>query len=826
MIRHYLITAARTFARHRLYTFINVFGLAVGLASAIFIVLYVRDQLSYDRWLPDSANLYRLEVTAHLPGRPAMPTTRTPFAALTLLGQHVAQVQAVTHVVPEWMTLHIGDRAFHESVTVVDPNFLQVIRLPLLAGDPQRALAQPESVLLSQSAARKYFGNVNPVGRTLTVTLDRNGACAPTDGACMNAAYSLTVTGVLRDLPHNTQLAADVVIPNTSRADELSRVDKELNWGDISGYGYAVLAPGARPAAVIQGLNPVLDRTFDLTRFGINLPASKVGEFRLTPFADVHLTSDKYGGMTPGGSWTAILGLLVLGGLIVLIACFNFMNLATARAMLRCREIAVRKLGGANRGELIVQFMGEAVLLALISLAIALSIVEMLLPAYDRFLGAPITLDYLRDWDLVVGAIGATVLVGLLSGAYPAFVLSAFRPAAALKPNASAQSGSGLLRSILVVAQFSVSIALAIGAVVVLRQLSLARTIDLGFDRDGIVVIYGVEKMTPSTRDALAHALERNPQIVKAAYSTEVPFGLHHTGDLVIRMPGEPQTYRVLQIDMSPEFPQLYGMRLVAGRLLSADRGEDVSTSGRFRNVLITEATARRLGVAADRVVGKDIQIIGPNGGAATVVGVLRDAKFHGIDEPAQPIVFAYDVTGPRVMALSVRIRGDAIPETLDFIDRTWRSFAPGTVVTRQFLSDAFEDTLRSVQKEATLVGISVTIAICIACLGLLGLAVFTAQRRTKEIGVRKIAGARTVEIVGLLLWRASIPVLLANVIAWPIAYYALASWLSGYAYRVSLSPLYFIGAGAAALVIAWATVFAHALRLAQASAVHALRYE
>jgi putative ABC transport system permease protein len=826
MLRHYLVTALRSFARHKLYSFINIAGLGIGLACAILITLYVRDELSYDSWLPDTENLYRLETTFHMPGRDPIPTGQSPFPVVTAVQQHIPQVLAATHVMRQSMTLSIADRQFRETATVVDPNFLSIIKLPLVQGNPGRVLAQPESVVLSQSEARKLFGDANPVGKVINIVMDRNATCDPIDNACLSASYPLTVTGVLHDLPYNTQLAVDLLIPNTSRVDEMSPREKATDWlaadGDIA---YLKLEPGATPAAVLSALERILDQSFDLHRMGTNLRASEFEKYELTPIREAHLTSDRYYGMTPAGSWTAVYGLSVIAVLIVLIACFNFMNLATARATLRAKEIALRKLGGATRWQLVGQFLGEAVLMALLSLVIALALVEILLPFYDGLVGKPIRLNYAGDWRLVVLLIAGTVVIGLLSGVYPAAVLAAFRPAPALKAGTSVRGAPSLLRSVLVVAQFAISIGLAITALVVFRQIDFARRVDLGFRHDSVVVVRNITRLTPEGRTTLAHALSTYPGIAAVAYSNGVPFNMFNTSNELIGIAGDPQSVPGQQINISPEFPGLYGMQLLSGRLLSAQRGEDLSTRDGRGNLLMNATAARRLGLTPEEALGKNILL--NNKARGQIVGVLSDANLNGIRQAILPVIYFFDTADSHSMTLlSVRLRGDRIPEALDFIDATWRAHVGGTAIDRYFLADAFDRQFEPDVRQGRILGMFVGISIFIACLGLFGLAVFTAERRTKEIGVRKISGARTLDIVQRLLWQISIPVLIANAIAWPFAYYYLSRWLESYAYRISLNPLYFLVAGVVALLVAWATVFAHAVRLARASPINALRYE
>ena len=827
MYRNYLVTAARNLARDKLYSFINISGLAVGLTCAIFIVLFFRDETSFDAWIPDSAHLYRAEMTIIIPGRDPMKLSVSPFPMPRAMQDAIPEITGMTRLYPEQMIMTLGDRHFYESVDVVDPSFFQVIKLPLVAGDPTTVLSHPESVVLSQAMARKYFGDASPLGQTLTVSANVLGESGKI------ATHALTVTGVLRDLPHNTHLVADFVVPNSSQSDVLPQLLKE-DWDSQQGFGYVTLAPDADPSQVIAKTRSIIDQHVhdaDIWK----MSGSEFEQPHLTAFKDLHLTTDNYigGGMRPPGNWTTLYGFAVIALLIVLVACFNFMNMATARATLRAREISLRKSVGATRGQLIVQFLGEAVLTALVALVVALALVEILLPAFDRFLQRPIAFHYLADWPLLLALIVTTIAAGLISGAYPALVLSRFRPAATLRANASGQTGSGLTRMALVVIQFAVSIGLGITAGVVFRQINFAHNSDLGFNRDGMVIMNGGNNLTISARESFAHALAENPGVSGVALSHTVPFG----GDFnnqAVQVPGEPQIQVFRTMDISPEFPELYQMQLLAGRLLSKTHGEDIfpqnffvpnATPSRTRNdnpnVLINAEAARRLRWRAVDAVGKTIIY---NKIRATVAGVVGDLKVDGLKGPVLPMVYVYNPDGNSIF--SVRVHGPAMGDTLNFIDRTWRSFAPTVPVHRYFLSEAFDKLFKEDERQAQMFSLFVGIAIFIACLGLFGLAAFTAQRRTKEIGVRKVFGARQNDIVRLLLWQFSVPVLIANLIAWPVAYYYLHHWLETYAFRIALSPVYFVLAGAAALVIAWVTVIAQALRVARANPIHALRYE
>jgi putative ABC transport system permease protein len=809
MFRNYVVTAMRNFARHKLYGFINIAGLAVGLACAIFIILYLHDELSYDTWIAESQDIYRVESTFASPGRDHDFFTVVPFPVTIAMQAQIPGVVAQTHLIPENMTAQIGDRQFPASVDVVDPNFFQMIKLPLVEGNPTTVLAQPESVVLSQTTARKFFGNTNPLGKTVTV----------------GGSHPLTVTGVLRDLPHNTHLLADLVMPNTSKADALS-LDLKTSWLNVEGWGYVKLSPGADPGAVLAKLKTITDKSIDVKKqMNLNLLGSDILHLHLTPFRTLHLAPY---GQTELGSWTTIYGFAAIAALILLIACFNFMNLATARAIIRAREISLRKVMGATRRQLIVQFLGESVMTALVALVLALALVQILLPTYDSFLNRPIRFDLLGNWPLTAAIVMIAVAAGLFGGIYPALILSGFRPAATLGTGTSGTSGSGILRTTLVVLQFAISIGLGIATIVVFAQLHYAQQVDLGFDRHNLVVISGAEPLTLSVRDSLAQTLAADPAIAGVTASRMVPFD---GGILVtqVQLPTGLQQLTVRNVNIDPDFLRVYGMKLLAGRNLSRARGEDTFRDPDTKdvnpsaNILITAAAARQFGYTVAGAVGQSI-FYGTKKRRSTIVGVVGDTNFDGLQTAMQPIIFFYRPMG--LGPLSVRIKPGHMQPALAAIDRIWHQLVPTVTIHRQFQDASFDRLFASDEKQGAIFGIFVGIAIFIACLGLFGLAAFTAERRTREIGIRKIFGARTWDIVRLLLWQFSIPVLIANVIAWPVAWFYLHHWLESYAYRISLSPLYFLAASALALAIAWITIIAHAVRVARANPIHALRYE
>ena len=824
MFRNYLITALRTFSRHKLYSFINIAGLTIGLTCAIFIILLLRDELSYDKWIPGTENLYRVEGTFQVPGQPTFMGTSSTFPQPDAMAAQIPEVKAAVHLSRRKMTVTTGNRQFLDQVDVVSPNFFQIIQLPLAAGDRATLFAQPESAVITESMARKYFGNAPAVGKMLHVgPVCEFGPEPELQGACVSRQADVLVTGVVRDLPHNTQLTGDVFIPITSAADPMSPGEKQ-KWLDNNGYGYVELAPGVNLPLVVTKVAALIDRSVDLEKLaGVKIQASKVMAPRLVPFRDVHLSTDRYGGMTPGGSWTMVYGFAVIAILILLVACFNFTNLATARAMVRSREISLRKVVGARRGQLVVQFLGESVLIALISFGLALSLTEVLLPLFDRVVGQPIRLDYLSDWPLTLALLGIAILTGLMAGAYPALVLSGFRPVLALRNNSAASQGSGLVRTVLVVVQFAVSIGLGIAALVVFAQISFAQKTDLGLNKDGMVVV-NTQAVTPSTAQSMVRALAADPALKGAALSSDVPFSGNSSND-VVQLPGEQRNSVIRTVGTGPDFFSLYGVKLLSGRALSW--GDAVRPHSPF-NVVINQSLARRMDLTPDNAVGKTFSA-GDDGGnlteivRATIVGVTADFLFEGDRRLIVPTFYLFF---PDAGYITVKVPANGVPEALAAIDRTWHRFERSLAINRHFLNADFEKQFQTDEQQGRIFGIFVGIAIFIACLGLFGLAAFSTERRTKEIGIRKSFGAGARDIVWMLLWQFSIPVLVANLIAWPVAYYYLHNWLEGYAYRISLNPLYFAGAGGVALVIAWVTVFAHAQRVARANPIHALRYE
>jgi len=817
MFANYLTVALRNIVRHKLYSFINIAGLAVGLTAAILIGLFVQQELSFDTWLPGSERIYRIAIVIHVPGEAA----RDNGAASSPLGPaalaEIPGIQEQTRLHNQNVAVSVGDKHYAQWISQVDANFFAMIRLPFIAGNPATALARPDGVVLTQRAAIKYFGTQQAMGRTLL----------------FDQTTPRVVTGILRDLPYNTQFSGDVFVlyprplPRTIATNRDPDPDQ---WMTTDVSSYIRLAPGTDPQNVAGQISGVFSRHLSpafLSELAAVMHASAgdVIKAKLVPLQDVHLTPYTQGSIKPPGSRTLVFGFAAIAALVLLVAGVNFTNLATARASLRAREVSLRKVVGASRQQLVMQFLTEAVLTALLALVLAFAATELLLPAYSGFLGHKVTLDYVANWPFVAAMIAMATMMGLLGGTYPAFILSSFRPARVLHSKSAGAGGTGMMRTILVVFQFAVSIGLAIAAAVIFTQIHFANQLDLGFDRDNIVLVpVNQADRSQKTLESMPVEISALPGVAGVALSDKVPGSTNSPANVARIAAGGPNV-QVMSYSVSPDFAQVYGVKLEAGRFLSRDRGTDLHHGMEpedGRNVVIDDSAARAFGFTPDHAIGKTIDLVG---GRVTIVGVVRNVLFAGAQAvQIAPTVFYNDPD--RYSDISVRLKAGQAPQTLAAIDRIWRRNVPARPFYSRFVEESLNTLYVDSERQGALLSIFVILAVFIASLGLFGLAAFVVERRTREIGIRKVFGARMRDLVFLLLWQFSIPILLANAIAWPVAYYYLHQWLESYAYRISLNPGYFVAAGFTALCIGWLTVLSHAVRVARANPIHALRTE
>ncbi|MFV3128813.1 ABC transporter permease [Niveispirillum sp. KHB5.9] len=829
MLKNYLMVAFRNLLKHKLYSAINISGLAVGLATCVLILLFVRNETTHDRFFTDADRLYQVVIRAQLPGRQADNVASTMLPLAAALKESFPEIEKTARVVQSPTVFKRGDESFSEQVRLVDPDFFRMFDFTFLRGDRMTALDQPNGIVLTQSMAKKYFKDSDPLGQTLEI-----------DGG-----EPAKVTGVIPDMPSDTHFDLEIIRPYAAVGTALRGL--ENNWGGICCETYLLLKPGADAAAINARL-PAWIKTAAPT---LNSPQGSVnlGEIftpRIRNVKDIH-TDPVQSSMRPSTSYAEILTFAAVAVLVLAIASINFMNLATARATQRAREVSVRKVVGASRGQIIMQFIGESLLLTLIGLLLSIALVELTLPAYSAFLDKELTFNLFTDPLLGPALLGLALVVGIAGGAYPAFFLSSFNPARVLKGASSGVGGgSGRLRMALVVVQFAISISLMVATTVVYGQLLYAQNKNLGFDKENTVILTGFPRGADRERQQTMVNTMAKLDGVSHAAGTDVTPGDGNENNTNVRMPGaDPNQLLVLrQATVDWDYVKTLGLQLVAGRDFDRNRPADqlvlppppapgaapAANNGErptyAASVILNEAAVKRLGFTSNEdALGKEFEAGGGNSTLKlTIIGVIADFHFRSVHDPIAPGMFYVD-NGSFTDVL-VRIKAGDTQKTLAAVERVWREMYPTRPVQREFLDTRIQNLYVREAKTSQMFATFSGLAILIACLGLFGLASFTAERRTKEIGLRKVLGASVTDIVRLLVWQFSKPVLVANLIAWPVAWYFMNDWLNGFTFRIDLNPLLFVAAGAVALAIAWLTVGLHAARVAQAKPVTALRYE
>jgi len=788
MIKTYFYTASRFFARSKGYTALNGVGLAIGLAGAFFIVLWAQDELRQDRFHEDLDQLYvALRNTTFADG-----TVETSPAVTRLASQALeAEVPEIEHAemvsFESEVVLSRDAQSFRQRGYWADPAFFEMLSFPLLAGDPATALSAPDGVVISAHAADVFFGaGWQPdaiVGQVLQV-----------DGT------DARITGIAQDPPSTSTLQFDWVLPSESFYAANPWVDA---WTNNGMQLFVQLTPGAELSVVNDKIRGLISE---------NLESGDMDLF-LQPFGDQYLYSAFENGQQSGGriEYVRIFGLVAL--FLVLIACINFMNLATAQAAQRAREIGVRKSLGASRGSLAGQFLSEAVLIALGALGLAAVLVVALLPAFREISGKAITFSSLGigTWVLFLGI---AAVAGLVAGSYPALVLSGFNPARVLRGTRGMNAGNPLLRKGLVVFQFSASVFLMIGTFVVYQQLSFIQTKSLGLDRDNVISLQ-LEGTARDQYDSFKRTLLDQPGIESVSVTRESPIALGNATDYV-RWDAKDEELRVnfYVLQAHYDLPETMRMTLKSGRTLSPDFAD----STRF---VINEAAARVMGM--DDPVGESFMVWGIEG---EIVGLVDDFHMASMYRPIEPVVMVLDEPLLDSGLLLVRTEPGQTAEALSGLERTVAQFSPGAPFDYEFVDAAFGQMYRSEQRIGRLANVFAAIAALIACLGLLGLAAQASARRRQEIGVRKVLGASVASVVGLLTKDFILLVAIAFAVAVPVAYLAMREWLSGFEYSIGLGVLPFALAGGLLLVLALATVSSQALRAATVDPIRALRSE
>jgi len=812
MIGNYLKVTLRSMLRNRLFSVINVLGLGIGIAATVLIGLFVLDELGYDRQFQDADRIYRVSrdyMTQNLYMAPNAPQ------AAALLKEDFPGIESAARLFGGQALLGNGENRFYEpDIRFADNELFDIFDFEWIAGDPSKALERPLTIVLTESLARKYFGSTDVLGSSLMLE---------------NTA-PMEVTGVIRDLPRNTHLDLGVV---GSLATVPLIVGEQFvrNWGSNNFHTYIRLRQGADINEIAAGLPAFVDR-----HIGEN--ASAHTGMTAMAVTNIHLHSTRQFEMKPPGSITNVYMFSLTALFILLIACFNFMNLSTAAATQRLREVGVRKSMGAQRRQLAWQFLAESVLMAALACALAIVLVELLLPWLNGLMGKDLELGLLSGWQLPLVLLAVVAVVGVLAGSYPALYLSGFRPVQVLQRRV-AGGGTAFLRNALVVPQFSVAIALVVATLVVFLQLRYVRGIELGFEKDRIVVLSGSPTAGLGQQwDVLRERLLRIPGVEAVTASGQTP--LEDNGNARgVSFEGQDNVRSVPIMQVDYDFFSTYGIQLLAGRGFSeawpGDRllpGGDEGARTQDYGVVLNELAVRQLGWTPEEAVGKRVKGFAnaPNESGGHIIGVVANSNFESIHSPLKPLAFFMPPRFQNGMAglpeASIRISPDRLSEALAGIDALWREFMPEYPLMRRFLNDDFSGLYRQEDQQASLYRGFAVLAIFIACMGLYGLATFNAERRSKEVGVRKVMGGSVWQIVLLLTRDFSRLVLVANVIAWPLAWVVMQRWLEQFAYRIDLTPMIFIGSGLIALCVAWVTVGGTAARAASRKPVLALRYE
>jgi putative ABC transport system permease protein len=796
MFRNYLAAALRNLARSRLYAGISIAGLAVGICAALLSFLIIRNQFTFDHFIPNHDRTYLAFSVLAPAGRPADYNIYTNRTLAERLRTQFREVEKVTRVTDQNFGFRRGTMSAREDVYWADPNFFDVMPLPIVSGDLRTALRRPDGIVIPRSIAKKYFGREDVIGATLEVG---------------QPAHPMTVTAVIEDLPaHSTQLGTGILLSGLASWSRLTELDNEPpdpSRFTVTVRTYLQVVRGASLERLRAALPAIASTMWSNRPPGLNVGLELVRLDRVHVFPGLNRNIN------------TLLAITVAVGVVVLFAaCVNFVNLATARASRRALEVAIRKASGASRATLIVQFLGESLLQVALATAIAIALTEMALPSVNAFMSSGAVFDYWRDPALLAWIALGVLTLSVLAGLYPAFVLSSFRPAVTLKGTLTHTRSGNVTRQVLVALQFAVLMSLLVAAAVGYQQHRFATTEALRVPTDQHLLLRA------SCDHAFRTEVQHLPGVIGAACSGWS--FLSNGGFSLTSAPnGELMAIGVTPVDAG--LFELYDLKPVAGRFFSTERDSDVfiadlASRAATRGV-INETAVRALGFpTAQAALGKTIPKVF---GGVEIVGVVPDFSIASVEKALPPTVY---VPAPGAsIYIDVKLRGDRIPETLPAIDALWARTGGGAEpLSRFFLDDWIQDLYLTVLRVSQWFGLMAGVAVLLACLGLIGLSASTTERRTKEIGIRKAMGATRGEILRLMLWQFVKPLLWACAIAAPVSAYLMSLWLHGFAYHVELTPWPFLAAAGLALVLAALTVSTHCHTVASAKPVAALRYE
>ena len=806
MLKKNLKIAFRNLLKHKGYSLINIIGLAVGMACCLLILLYVQDELSYDRFYQNADQIYRVTLRARIAGN-EVHVTNTAAPMATAMMAEFPEVKAATRIdkPSQRMVVRYADQQFIETkLLYADSMFFAVFQQPMLQGNPNTALSAPNTIVITDEIAQKYFGNANPIDQVITI--NSGGTERP-----------FTVTGVVDKLPNQSHFHFDFLA-------SIYTLPYAVNdrWTNNSYITYFYLQKGVRPQALEAKLPEIIRKYVEPQiqqatgqSFQEFVANGGLYEFRLQKMTDIHLHSNIGDELEANSDMAYVSIFSLIAFFILLLACINFMNLATARSANRAKEVGVRKAIGSSRSQLIWQFLGESLLLSSVAMVLAILLAQAALPFFNTLAGKQIEINYFSNAIFLPGIFAITVIVGVLAGLYPALFLASFQPVEVLKGKFKAGMKSRWFRSGLVVFQFGISIVLLIGAFVISDQMRFINSMNLGFNKEQVVVIHRANTLSSGIA-SFEEELRQLHQVSSTSVTRHLPGNDHDVN--LYRAEGTPEKdgYLLRSMEVGFNFIETLGMEMVAGRSFSSSFGTDSS------GFIINEAAVRKFGWSD--AVGKTLaqpgeieEVVRP------VIGVVKDFHFESVHHTIEPAVLSI-ADSPHFML--VRIKKGNVNESIEAIRQAWETRLPDEPFQFTCLDDDFDQLYRAVQRTGSIVSTFTLFSVFIACLGLLGLASFAAEQRTKEIGVRKVLGAHVGNIVFLLSKEFTVLVGAAFLLAAPIAYFGMSNWLQGFAYRASMSSLSFLMAGGITLCVAWLTVGYQTIKAAFSNPIKALRYE
>jgi putative ABC transport system permease protein len=781
MLKNYIKVAFRNIRRYKTYSLINLVGLAVGLAACVMILLWVQDELSYDRFHEKADDIYlALEHEAMSDGRLLTYPLFPPAFGPALENDYPEVLETVRLRSFRGRIVRVGEKSLYEDGLVfADPGLLTVFSFPLAAGNPETALRDPGSMVITRETAAKYFGDSDPIGKIVEI-----------DGA-----HEFQVTGILENLPSRSHLRFDFVVPISNLEKYGWNMD---GWGSFGIRTYALLREGTDVGTLNGKIEHIIQRYDD----------GSIMTVSLQPLKRIHLHSAGISAAGTNGDIKVVVLFSLIAALILLMACVNFMNLTTARSDTRAREVGLRKVVGARRSNLIFQFFGESIFLALAALVLALILIQLALPPFNSLAGKSIPFPLFSNPVLILGILGIALATGLIAGSYPALYLSAIRPIRAFRRVSARGARTVLFRKTLVVSQFVLTTCLVRGTIVVHQQMTFVRERNLGFDKEHVLCL-DLKGDLVEKHQVLKDRILGDSSVLGVSAASDLPAGNRMSMSLNDWEGRDTEANYLLDlVSVDEDYLKVFGLELTEGRFFSPGSEEDAS-------IVVNETAVRAMGMKDP--LGKRVRNF-------RIIGVVKDYHFDSLHKAITPLGLFR--ASRDFDTLLVKIRSDNISRTLAAIQKSWTEVAPGYPFGYRFLEDSIADLYRNDRKVGRLINASTALALLIACLGLFGMASFTAERRTKEIGIRKILGASVPSVFALLSSESFKWVLAANLIAWPLAYVLLTRWLSTFAFRISLNILLFVAAAAAALFIAFLTICVQTLKAAVANPVHSLRHE